>query len=101
MTVTGQKPTLILGSGSPRRRELLAQIGVVADDIRPPDVGLPEDGVLAVGQIGQPGWTCADVDFAATAHVRGHGGVRNRTHWDEQTPRHQRVTAQDLTADRP
>ena len=67
----------------------------------PPDVGLPEDGVLAVGQIGQPGWTCADVDFAATAHVRGHGGVRNRAHWDEQTPRHQRVTAQDLTADRP
>ena len=29
---------LILGSGSPRRRELLAQIGVIADDIRPPDI---------------------------------------------------------------
>ena len=29
---------LILGSGSPRRRELLAQIGVVADEIRPPDI---------------------------------------------------------------
>ena len=29
---------LILGSGSPRRRELLSQIGVVADDIRPPDI---------------------------------------------------------------
>lgn len=29
---------LVLGSGSPRRRELLAQIGVVADDIRPPDI---------------------------------------------------------------
>ncbi|MBZ8118804.1 Maf family protein [Roseovarius sp. LXJ103] len=29
---------LILGSGSPRRRELLAQIGVVADDIRPPNI---------------------------------------------------------------
>ena len=28
---------LILGSGSPRRKELLAQIGVVADDIRPPE----------------------------------------------------------------
>lgn len=33
-----QKTRLILGSGSPRRRELLAQIGVVADDIRPPDI---------------------------------------------------------------
>lgn len=30
--------TLVLGSGSPRRKELLAQIGVVADDIRPPDI---------------------------------------------------------------
>jgi septum formation protein len=29
---------LILGSGSPRRKELLAQIGVVADDICPPDI---------------------------------------------------------------
>ena len=31
-------PKLILGSGSPRRKELLAQIGVVADDIRPPEI---------------------------------------------------------------
>lgn len=29
---------LIIGSGSPRRRDLLAQIGVVADDIRPPEI---------------------------------------------------------------
>lgn len=29
---------LILGSGSPRRKELLAQIGVAADDIRPPEI---------------------------------------------------------------
>ena len=29
---------LILGSASPRRKELLAQIGVAADDIRPPDI---------------------------------------------------------------
>jgi septum formation protein len=28
----------ILGSGSPRRKELLAQIGVFADDIRVPDI---------------------------------------------------------------
>ncbi len=39
---------LILGSGSPRRRELLAQIGVVADDIRPPDIDeTPLKGELA------------------------------------------------------
>ena len=29
---------LILGSGSPRRLELLATLGVVPDDIRPPDI---------------------------------------------------------------
>lgn len=29
---------LILGSGSPRRRDLLAQIGVAADEIRPPEI---------------------------------------------------------------
>lgn len=29
---------LILGSGSPRRLELLAQIGVTPDEVRPPDV---------------------------------------------------------------
>lgn len=33
-----RQPILILGSGSPRRKELLAQIGVVADDIRAPDI---------------------------------------------------------------
>lgn len=29
---------LILGSGSPRRREMLAQLGIAADDIRPPEI---------------------------------------------------------------
>jgi septum formation protein len=31
-------PRLILGSGSPRRRDLLAQLGLEADDIRPPEI---------------------------------------------------------------
>jgi predicted amidohydrolase len=67
----------------------------------PPDVDLPADGVLAVGEIGVPGWTVAEVDFDAIAHVRRAGGVRNRAHWDEQTPRHQSVTTELLTADKP
>ncbi len=38
---------LILGSGSPRRKELLAQIGVVADEIRPPEIDeTPHKGEL-------------------------------------------------------
>lgn len=32
------QPRLILGSGSPRRLELLAQLGVTPDDVRPPDI---------------------------------------------------------------
>jgi len=32
------KPTLILGSGSPRRLELLAVLGITPDAIRPPDI---------------------------------------------------------------
>jgi len=32
------RPKLILGSGSPRRAELLGQLGLVADDVRPPEV---------------------------------------------------------------
>jgi septum formation protein len=34
----GNRPRLILGSGSPRRAELLATLGVVADAVRPPDI---------------------------------------------------------------
>lgn len=38
---------LILGSGSPRRKELLAQIGVVTDEIRPPDIDeTPQKGEI-------------------------------------------------------
>ena len=32
------RPRLILGSASPRRLELLAQIGVVPDEVRPADI---------------------------------------------------------------
>jgi septum formation protein len=32
------RPRLVLGSASPRRRELLAQLGLIPDDIRAPDI---------------------------------------------------------------
>lgn len=34
----GSAPRLILGSGSPRRLELLAQLGLSPDAVRPPDI---------------------------------------------------------------
>jgi septum formation protein len=40
-------PRLILGSGSPRRLDLLAQIGVVPDAVRPPEIDeTPRPGEL-------------------------------------------------------
>jgi septum formation protein len=44
------RPRLILGSGSPRRRELLAQLGITADDIRPPEI----DETPAKGELPRP-----------------------------------------------
>ncbi|QUJ76946.1 carbon-nitrogen hydrolase family protein [Sulfitobacter albidus] len=53
----------------------------------PPDTGFPPTGVLAVGEIGAPGWTYADIDLDAIARVRADGVVLNRAHWVEQTGR--------------
>lgn len=53
----------------------------------PPDTGFPATGVLAEGQIGQPGWTFAEVDLKTIAEVRTTGVVRNRSHWPEQDQR--------------
>ena len=50
----------------------------------PPDTGFPPTGVLAAGEICVPGWTYADVDLEAVAHVRADGVVLNRSHWEEQ-----------------
>lgn len=36
--MTEGRPRLILGSGSPRRLELLGQLGISVDEIRPPDI---------------------------------------------------------------
>jgi len=38
MTQTSDRPNLILASASPRRRELLAQIGITADHIDPAEI---------------------------------------------------------------
>ncbi|WP_282053033.1 carbon-nitrogen hydrolase family protein [Phaeobacter inhibens] len=58
----------------------------------PPDTGFPATGVLAEGVLNKPGWTYADVDLEAIAHVRRDGVVRNRTHWDERSEPGKTVT---------
>ena len=44
----------------------------------PPDRGFPSNGVLALGEHNTPGWTYADLDFAALKKVRAEGQVLNR-----------------------
>ena len=76
----------ILGSGSPRRLELLAQLGIVPDDVHPPDIDetphkseLPRDycnriareKVLAVQADGDDLILCADTTVALGRRILG------------------------------
>ena len=88
MTVFSPDPSLrlILGSGSPRRRELISQLGLTAADIRPPDIDedpakgeLPRDYVnriarekaeavqIAAGEVA----LCADTTVALGRRIMG------------------------------
>lgn len=62
----------------------------------PPDAGFPETGILAEGTLNTPGWTYAEVDLAAIAHVRDDGRVLGRKHWSEQDGRDGKVTSEPL-----
>jgi len=58
----------------------------------PPDLGLPDDGIIAEGGTDIPGWVIAEVDTAPIAAVRKVGQVGNFSHWPEQDHRLERVT---------
>ncbi|MDJ0823924.1 MAG: nucleoside triphosphate pyrophosphatase [Rhodobacter sp.] len=67
-------PRLILGSGSPRRLELLAQLGLTPDDVRPPDVDetplkgeLPRAYCLRIAQAKAEAMTLAENEIALCA----------------------------------
>lgn len=50
----------------------------------PPDLGFPENGVLAIGELDRPSWVYADLDLDAVAEVRAQGQVLNHRDWPEQ-----------------
>ena len=50
----------------------------------PVDRGFPDDGVLVSGELNAPGWSYADVNPEAIAHVRRTGQVFNYRDWDGQ-----------------
>lgn len=62
----------------------------------PPDLGFPENGVIAEGPLDAPGWVVADVDLKIVDHVRRDGRVLNLAHWREQDDRLEAVQIVDL-----
>ncbi|MEM7718896.1 MAG: Maf family protein [Pseudomonadota bacterium] len=64
------RPRLVLGSASPRRLELLAQLGITPDEVRPADI----DETPAKGELPRP--YCSRVTLAkANAIQRSSGEV--------------------------
>ena len=47
----------------------------------PPDRGFPDDGVVATGELDEPGWVIGELDLAAVAAVRADGQVLNHRDW--------------------
>lgn len=50
----------------------------------PPDGDFPDDGIVAIGTMDEPGWVFADLDLDRVAAVRAEGRVLNFRHWPEQ-----------------
>ncbi len=73
-----QAPTVGLAPWSIAVDENVGAAGVVA----PADRGFPDDGVVALGELNEPGWLVADVDLAALDRVRAEGQVLGHRDWD-------------------
>ena len=50
----------------------------------PPDRGMPEDGVIALGEVDAAQWVYAEIDTARVATLRTDGGVLNARDWRDQ-----------------
>lgn len=50
----------------------------------PPDGLWPETGIIAQGEMDQPGWVIADIDMGRVAQSRRNGAVLPYQHWPEQ-----------------
>jgi predicted amidohydrolase len=83
-----QAPTVGLAPWSIAVDENTGSAGVFA----PCDRGFPDDGVVALGTYGEPGWLIADLDLAAIAAVRRDGQVLGHRDWDLPGHLHSAVT---------
>lgn len=50
----------------------------------PPDLGFPDDGIVAIGAVNEAQWVFADLDLTSVTRVRLDGAVLNHKHWREQ-----------------
>lgn len=72
-----QAPTVGVAPWSIAVDENVGAAGVFA----PPDRGLPDDGVIALGAYSAPGWVVAELDLDAIARVRADGQVLGHRDW--------------------
>jgi len=78
-----QSPTVGNAPWSPALDVNVGAAGVFG----PPDLGFPETGVIALGEMNAPGWIYADIDLSLVRKVRASGATRNHFHWGEQPTR--------------
>ncbi|WP_370156611.1 carbon-nitrogen hydrolase family protein [Ferrovibrio sp.] len=50
-----------------------------------PDRGMPDDGVIAMGELSKPGWVHAELDFDALRQTREDAQVYTRRDWPAQS----------------
>jgi len=75
-----QAPTVGLAEWSPAVDVNRGAAGIYG----PPDRGMPEDGVIALGAEGAAQWVYGEVDLARVAALRADGGVLNARDWRDQ-----------------
>ncbi len=75
-----QSPTVGEALWSPAVATNMGAAGVYG----PPDVGFPEDGIVACGTVNEAQWLFAELDLTAISRVRLDGAVLNNRHWREQ-----------------
>ena len=75
-----QSPTAGLAEWSPAVDVNRGAAGIYG----PPDRGMPEDGVIAVGAEGASQWVLGTINLAKVAELRADGGVLNMRDWRDQ-----------------
>lgn len=77
----GIAPTVGMAAWSPAVDVNVGWAGVYAA----PDRGLPDNGVIAEGELGEPGWVYASLDFDALRRSREDAQVFTRKDWPAQS----------------